>query len=102
MIAIEIPREPLRAFCRKWQVTEFSLFGSVTRPDFRPDSDIDVIVGFSDSARWSLLDLVDMKDELEAVFGRQIDLLTRYGIEKSPNLRRREAILKSAVQLDVA
>jgi len=102
MIAIDIPKEQLRAFCRKWKVTEFSLFGSVTRADFGSDSDVDVIVEFAPDAPWSLLDLVDMQEELETIFARRIDLLTRYGIDKSRNPRRREAILKSMVHLDVA
>jgi len=43
---IEIPREGIADFCRRWQVVEFALFGSVLREDFRPDSDIDVLVAF--------------------------------------------------------
>jgi predicted nucleotidyltransferase len=102
-IAIEIPKEKLRDFCRKWKVTEFSLFGSVTREDFRPDgSDVDVLVEFSKEVRWSLFDMVDMKSELEEIFGRKVDLLTRYGVEHGRNRLRRASILNSVVHLDVA
>jgi predicted nucleotidyltransferase len=103
MIAIEIPKEKLREFCRKWKVTEFALFGSVTRPEeFRADSDVDVLVRFSADAQWSLFDMVHMRDDLVEIFGREVDLLTRRGVEQSRNYLRREAILSSAVLLEVA
>lgn len=103
MIAIEIPKERLREFCRKWKVTEFALFGSVTRPEeFQPDSDVDVLVRFAEDAHWNLFDMVDMREELVAAFGREVDILTRRSVERSTNPYRRESILNSAVLLDVA
>lgn len=103
MIAIDIPKEQLRDFCRKWKVTEFALFGSAVRPEtFRPDSDVDVLVAFDEDAHWTLFDMVDMKEELEQIFGRKVDLLTRRGVEQGQNSFRRRAILTSAVELDVA
>jgi uncharacterized protein len=102
-IAIDIPKEQLRDFCRKWKITELALFGSAVRPgSFREDSDVDVMVTFAPDSRWTLLHLVDMTDELERMFGRRVDLLTRRGVERSPNRFRRAAILDSAVVLDVA
>ena len=62
-------------FCRRWQVTELALFGSVLTDDWGPDSDIDVLVAFSDEAGWSLFDLVTMQEELEQIFGRPVDLV---------------------------
>ena len=103
MIAIEIPKERLREFCRKWKVTEFALFGSVTRPEeFRADSDVDVLVRFAPDEHWTLFDMVDMREDLCEIFGRDVDLLTRRSIERSTNPIRRESILSSAVELDVA
>lgn len=90
---IPIPREQIEAFCIKWKITEFSLFGSVLREDFKPDSDIDVLVTFSKDASWSLFDLVEMQDELKILFGRDVDLLQRRGVERSRNYLRRRAIL---------
>ncbi len=102
-IAIDVPKEQLREFCRKWKVTEFALFGSVTRPEeFGNASDVDVMVTFAEDAGRTLLHMVDMKEELEQMFGRTVDLLTRYGVERSLNRFRRESILGTAVQLDVA
>ena len=103
MIAIEIPKEKLREFCRKWKVTEFALFGSVTRPEeFRADSDVDVLVTFAADSRWRLFDIVDMQKDLREIFGRDVDLLTRPGVERMRNYLRREDILGSAVLLEVA
>jgi predicted nucleotidyltransferase len=41
---MELPIAQIKEFCQRWQITEFALFGSVLRDDFRPDSDIDVLV----------------------------------------------------------
>jgi predicted nucleotidyltransferase len=102
VIAIEIPKERLREFCRKWKVTEFALFGSVTRPEeFRPDSDVDVLVRFANDARISLFDLYHMEEELKAIFGRDIDLSDLVAIERSRNPLRRESILTSAVPVEL-
>ena len=102
-IAIEIDKDKLRDFCRKWKVTEFALFGSAVRPEeFREDSDVDVLVTFTADAHWTLLHIVTMKEELEAIFGREVDILTRRSVEESRNPFRRESILESATVLDVA
>lgn len=79
-------------FCQRWHITEFALFGSVLRDDFRPDSDIDVLVMFSSAAQWSLFDWVDMKEELEALFGRKVDIADKEGLK---NPYRRHEILRT-------
>ncbi len=84
---IDIPMERIRAFCSKWKVVEFSLFGSVLRDDFRADSDIDVLLSFEENSTWSLYDLVDMKDELKTIFGREVDLVEKEAI-RNPYRRR--------------
>ena len=102
-LAIDIDKDKLRDFCRRWKITEFALFGSAVRPgEFRTDSDVDVMVTFAPDTRWTLLHMVDMKEQLEALFGRPVDLLTRRGVERSHNRFRRESILDSAVVVDVA
>jgi predicted nucleotidyltransferase len=100
-IAIDYDKEKLRDFCRRWKITEFSLFGSVVREDFGPESDVDVMVRFADDARWSLFDEVHMEDELVEIFGRDVDLLTRRSVERSRNSIRRDSILTTAVSLDL-
>lgn len=94
---LSLPHERIAAFCRKWNVSEFALFGSVLREDFRPESDVDVLVSFpSYDATPSLFDHVDMQDELVEIFGRPVDLLTRGGVEDSRNSTRKRAILDTA------
>src|SRR3989337_89023 len=92
---INIPKEKIEEFCKKWKVREFSFFGSVLRDDFRPDSDIDVIVDFTPDKSHSLFDLVDMTDELKEIFGRDVDVLTKMGIVQSRNYIRRREILST-------
>ena len=87
---IPIPYERIESFCRKWRVTEFALFGSVLTPEFRPDSDVDVLVTFEDGAPWSLWDFGDMREELVEFFGRQVDLVEKKALR---NPFRKQSIL---------
>ncbi|MDO8136968.1 MAG: nucleotidyltransferase domain-containing protein [Candidatus Brocadiales bacterium] len=96
-VRIEIPREKIVEFCQKWKINEFSLFGSVLRDDFGPDSDVDVLVSFAPDADWSLFDHVRMEEELEAILGRKAHMATRRSMERSENWIRRKAILDSLV-----
>jgi predicted nucleotidyltransferase len=64
--------------------------------EFRDDSDIDVLVTFDEDAKHTLFDLVHMQDELKEIFGREVDIISRRGIESSRNYLRRNAILNSA------
>jgi uncharacterized protein len=101
-VRIAIDRERIAEFCRRWKIVEFSLFGSVLRDDFRPDSDVDVLVSFASDAQWSLFDHVAMEDELSAMIGRKADFVSRRAIERSENWIRRKAILGSAEAVYVA
>lgn len=93
---LNLPQKKIADFCRKWHIKEFALFGSVLGDEFRPDSDIDVLVTFAPNARWTLFDHVEMQEELRLIFGRDVDLVSRHGIERSRNQIRRQAILDSA------
>lgn len=99
---IEIPTSEIDRFCERWNVAELALFGSALGPGFRSDSDVDLLVSFKPEADWDLFDAVRMEDELAAIFGRPVDLVTRRSIERSPNRVRREAILRSAEPIYVA
>lgn len=79
-------------FCRRWKVTELALFGSVLRSDFRPESDVDVLVTFEPGAPWTLWDLSRMRIDLEAIFGRRVDLVEKKALR---NPLRRQSILAS-------
>ena len=99
---IDIPKEKLADFCRRWKIVELRLFGSVLRNDFRPDSDVDILVTFSRAVQWSLLDHVAMEQAASAIFGRKVDLISRKAIERSENYIRRKAILATAQPYSVA
>lgn len=90
-----LPADATAAFCARWGASELYVFGSASRGELRDDSDLDVAVRFRPGTRYSLFDLVDMKDELSAIAGRAVDLFTIRGIEHMPNLVRRQSILDS-------
>ncbi len=99
---IELPIEQIKEFCDRWQVTEFALFGSVLRDDFHSDSDIDVLVTFSPTAKRGLTETLQMRDELQSIFNRNVDLIVKAAIERSENWLRRKNILESAQTIYVA
>jgi predicted nucleotidyltransferase len=82
-------------FCRRWRVRRLELFGSAATGELRPGSDLDFLITFHLGAEWSLLDHVRMKQELETLTGRKVDLMTRRSLEQSHNSLLREAILGS-------
>ena len=88
--------EQVRRFCERWRITELAEFGSVLREDFRPDSDVDIMVTFASDVNWSLFDQAQMQGELSELLGRDVDLITRRAVEQSPNWIRRKSILDSA------
>ena len=69
--------------------------------DFGFDSDIDVLVTFSEDSRRTLFDLVHMETELKKIFGREVDIVSRRGIESSRNYICRNAILNSAMEIGI-
>lgn len=97
--------EQIAAFCRKWQIRELSLFGSALREDFRPESDVDLLVVFEDPHRdfgpWAH-DLIEMQEELKSLFGRDVDLVERSVVERSENYIRRREILRNPVSIYAA
>jgi hypothetical protein len=90
---LEAPDEAISSFCQRWRITELALFGSVLGDNFRPDSDIDVLVTFEPEAPWSLFDIIAMQDELAGIFGRDVEVVERRSLR---NPFRRRSILESA------
>ena len=77
MASISVDKERIAAFCRKHRVRRLALFGSVLRPDFRPDSDVDVLVEFEPGSAPGLFGIARMERELSALLGgRKVDLRT--------------------------
>lgn len=97
--SLDVSRETLAQFCEKWQIIEFSLFGSAARGELRPDSDIDVMVQFAPEARHGLYALFDIETELKAMFGREVDVLTTKEIR---NPFRRRSIMRDLTVLYAA
>lgn len=89
---VRIEKDKIAQFCRRWKIREFALFGSILRDDFRPDSDVDVLVTFTADAGWSYWEFPDMQDELEGMFGRRVELLEK---ETLRNPYRRHQILNN-------
>jgi uncharacterized protein len=88
-----VPRKKIAEFCKRWSVTEFSMFGSVLRDDFRPDSDIDVLVSIDPKAHIGLFEIAQMQIELEKIFKHPVDLVEKEGLR---NPYRRSEILRTA------
>jgi len=87
---VDVPKDKIEAFCRKWKVQELALFGSVLREDFRPESDVDVLVSFTPGGGITFDNRVEMLDDLSAIFGREVDLVEK---DRVRNPFRRYAIL---------
>jgi predicted nucleotidyltransferase len=101
-VTIRIPRAKIADFCRRWQISEFAVFGSVLRPDFRPESDVDILISFQPDARITLFDMARMQEELQTIFKREVDLISKRGVENSRNYLRRKNILNSAQVIHVS
>jgi uncharacterized protein len=97
-----IPKTKLDTFCRRWNRSELALFGSALRDDFRSDSDINLLVSFAPEARLTLFDMARIQEELKEIFGREVDLVSKRGLENSRNYLRRKQILDSAQVIHVA
>lgn len=95
-LRVDLPMGEIAEFCTRWKIREFAVFGSALRDDFRPDSDIDVMVTFEPGARWGLFAQARMERELEEMLGREVDLLRRDGVEEMSNAGRRDHILDTA------
>lgn len=98
MYSIDLSQEFLIAYCREHHIRKLALFGSVTRDDFREDSDIDVLVTFETEARIGFLALAKMQRELSELLARPVDLVPETGLK--PIIR--DEVLNSAEVLYAA
>ena len=94
-LRLAISADDIACFCERWHVTEMSIFGSALRSDFGLDCDVDVLIEF-ENGKVPGLAFVGMAEEMEQMFGRPVDLVTRFAIEKSKNPFRRKEILGTA------
>jgi predicted nucleotidyltransferase len=93
---LNLPAQEIVSFCARWRIKEFALFGSALRADFTANSDVDLMVTFSPDVNWGLLEHHQMEQELAALLGRDVDLITRRAVEQSRNWIRRNEILGTA------
>ena len=91
-----VQSEEIIQLCQHWKITELALFGSVLNDQFNSSSDIDVLIRFAPDVPQGLLTLAKIKYELEALFGREVDVVVREAIENSENWIRRHEILTTA------
>jgi predicted nucleotidyltransferase len=92
---IKYDSDSLRKFCRQRGISKLELFGSALRDDFRPDSDVDLLCSLRSDTNCTLLGWADIQIKLTEIFGRPVDLVSRWAIERSQNPYRRNAILST-------
>jgi hypothetical protein len=96
---IDMPKQRIAEFCRRNHIRRLALFGSVLRDNFRPDSDVDVLVEFEPGARVGLLRLAGMEIELGEILGRKVDLNTPGFLS---DYFRDQVLAEAEVQYDAA
>ena len=101
-IRIEVPKDKIAAFCHRNHIRSLAFFGSVLRDDFRPDSDVDVLVEFERGQEPGLMAMVAVENELSEILGQKEDLVERQSVEKSENYIRRRHMLQSVEAVYVA
>jgi predicted nucleotidyltransferase len=94
-----IGTEKIADFCQRWKINKLAIFGSALREEFRPDSDIDLLVTFSSNADWTMFDHFTMEEELSRLLGREVDLISIQAVKENPNPITRREILDSARQI---
>lgn len=93
------PKEQLAAYCRSRGIAELEIFGSAVRDDFGDGSDIDLLVAFEPERAPDLFEFGRIEEELTALFGRKVDLVSRRAVEESGNTLRRASVLDAARQI---
>ena len=93
---LHVTQDQIAAFCRKWNIVRFELFGSALREDFDAKSDVDILATFGPEVGLTIAALLEMEDELALIFDRKVDLVERKVVEDNPNWIRRKRILDSA------
>jgi uncharacterized protein len=77
VVQLDLPIDKIQDFCRRHQVRQLALFGSILQDDFRPDSDVDVLVEFEEGSTRTLFDHIRAEEELEKIFDRKVDLVEK-------------------------
>jgi hypothetical protein len=99
---ITVSKDEIEAFCRRWKINELAVFGSILRDDFRRESDVDVLVTFAPDVSWRFDDMLEMRQQLQQIFGRPVDVVEKRLVESSANYIRRKRILENSRAIYVA
>ncbi|MFH1861780.1 MAG: nucleotidyltransferase domain-containing protein [bacterium] len=91
----KIPKKKLAQFCQRWKVSELALFGSALREDFDSHSDVDILITFDENADWGLWEHIQMRQELETLWRRPVDLVSKRALMRSDNWLLRQEILSN-------
>jgi predicted nucleotidyltransferase len=91
----EIPKDRIAEFCRRQHIAKLALFGSVLRADFRPESDVDVLVEFEPGYHIGLFGMAGLEMELSEMLGRKVDLRTPQDLSR---YFRNEVVQSAEVQ----
>ena len=102
LINLGVEPEIIADFCQKWKISKLSAFGSIVREELQPESDIDLLVTFSDNADWTMFDHFNMEEELSHILGREVDLVNIKALEENQNPIYKQEILNSARQIYAA
>ncbi len=97
-VRLPVPVEAVTDFCRRHNLREFALFGSVLRDDFAESSDVDVLIEPGPNHRQRLAEILAMQEELEAIFGRKVDIVYKHLLKayiRDDVLRRRRVLYVS-------
>ena len=98
----KVDKDKLEHICLRFRVKELSLFGSSVRGEAGPESDVDLLVEFESDATPSLFDMVELREELVTLFGRQVDLVSKDALLSHHNLIRKKSILEKTEMLYAA
>lgn len=95
MSIMNINREKIQAFCKKWKIQELAIFGSFLRDDFNTNSDVDILITFNPGVSWGF-EIAELKEELSQIFNRPVDILNKRILERSKNIFKKNEILGSS------
>lgn len=98
-VVTNFPHEEISEFCQRWRVKRLELFGSALSASLTPSSDIDLLVQFEEDFTRTLADQIQMQEELERIFDREVDFIVRETIERSPNPYKRNSILNHTLEI---
>jgi predicted nucleotidyltransferase len=96
-VQISISQKQISDYCRRWKIIRLEIFGSATREDFNPNSDIDLLVEYDPDFHRTLADMDLMQDEIEDILQRNVDLIPKRSIQQSPNPYKRKNILDNSI-----